>query len=65
VRNEIARQAGRQFDPIICESLLAPANWKGMVDAIGSSLQPSPGRKYSSVMTSGRTSDSIAAMTQK
>jgi putative nucleotidyltransferase with HDIG domain len=64
VRAEILRQAGRQFDPIICESLLAPANWKGMVQAIESNPQPSLGRRYSSGISSGRTSDSIAAIGQ-
>jgi putative nucleotidyltransferase with HDIG domain len=65
VRNEIARQAGRQFDPIICESLLAPANWKGLVDAIGSNPPSSVGRTYSTSVSSGRTSDSVAAMGQE
>ena len=38
VRLEISRQAGKQFDPIICESLLAPSNWNDMVLSI--SLNP-------------------------
>lgn len=38
VRLEISRQAGKQFDPIICESLLAPSNWSDMVLSI--SLNP-------------------------
>lgn len=64
VRNEISSQAGSQFDPIICESLLAPANWKGMVDAIASNPQPSVGRKHSSAVSRERTGDSVAAMSQ-
>jgi HD-GYP domain-containing protein (c-di-GMP phosphodiesterase class II) len=34
VRLEIASQAGKQFDPIICESLLAPSYWSEMVLSI-------------------------------
>ncbi len=33
VRAEIQREAGRQFDPAICERLLAPAAWNVLVQA--------------------------------
>lgn len=33
VRAEIQREAGRQFDPAICDRLLAPAAWNALVQA--------------------------------
>jgi putative nucleotidyltransferase with HDIG domain len=39
VRAEISRQSGKQFDPIICESLLAPSNWNEMIISIAQNPQ--------------------------
>lgn len=34
VRNEIRVQQGRQFDPVICDAILAPAAWEKLEDAV-------------------------------
>ena len=64
VRAEIVRQAGKQFDPIICESLLAPTNWQGMIGAIARNPQHSLPGAHASGAIAGRASDSIAAIEQ-
>jgi HD-GYP domain-containing protein (c-di-GMP phosphodiesterase class II) len=62
VRVEIARQSGRQFDPIMCDSLLAPANWADMVDAIARNPVPSALRLRTTDAVRGRASDAVEAV---
>lgn len=64
VREEIARKAGSQFDPIICESLLAPAHWKEMVDAIARNPLPAALRTFQGISVGGRVSDAIGVLGQ-
>jgi putative nucleotidyltransferase with HDIG domain len=58
VRSEIRQQSGHQFDPIICDSLLAPAHWAEMIAAVSGS--PQRPRSLESGNPIGRASDATA-----
>ena len=67
VRLEISRQAGKQFDPTICDSLLAPANWNEMVNSI-TPRNPLPSASQGKLTDSyvrGRASDSLTVLGQE
>lgn len=42
VRDEIRRVSGKQFDPQICQKLLAPANWKLLTEEVASAQRAYP-----------------------
>jgi putative two-component system response regulator len=54
VREEIVAQRGRQFDPAICDAILAPAAWRELEAALAEAAQSFPAESPS---VSGRTAE--------
>ena len=54
VRDEIRSQRGRQFDPSICDAILAPAAWRKLEEALAEAAETFPA---DTSQVSGRTAE--------
>ncbi|MBX3132167.1 MAG: HD-GYP domain-containing protein [Gemmatimonadaceae bacterium] len=64
VREELAAESGRQFDPRICAALLAPANWTRLEQTITSAQAEFPANEsgVEGQGTNGNTGEFVSAL---